>query len=147
MIDLHCHFLPGIDDGAQTLADGIALAQPAVADGITYSMMTPPIASGRFQNTRSTIETAFRDCRLALRTARVPLSIGMAAEVRLSPDIVALLSQNELAFLGELDGHRIMLLEFTPSHIPPGADKLIERLLKERVRPLIAHPDRNPDVV
>src|SRR5258708_15303818 len=141
MIDLHCHFLPGIDDGAQTLADGIALAQAAVADGITYSVMTPHIDPGRYQNTRSTIETAFRDFRLALRKARVPLHIGMAAEVRLSPDIVALLSQNELAFLGELDGHRIMLLEFPHSHIPPGADKLIERLLKERIKPLIAHPE------
>src|SRR5258708_34667831 len=147
MIDLHCHFLPGIDDGAQALAAGLALAQAAVADGIAYSVMTPHLDPGRYPNTRSTIEKAFKDFQLALRPARVPLHIGMAAEVRLSPDIVALLRQNELAFLGELDGQRIMLLEFPHSHIPPGADKLIERLLKERVRPLIAHPDRNPDVV
>lgn len=147
MIDLHCHFLPGIDDGAQTLADGLALAQAAVADGITYSVMTPHIDPGRYPNTRSTIEKAFKDFRLALRTARVPLHIGMAAEVRLSPDIVALLSQNEVAFLGELDGHRIILLEFPHSQITPGAEKLIERLLKDRIRPLIAHPERNQDVI
>ena len=147
MIDLHCHFLPGIDDGAQTLADGLALAQAAVADGITYSVMTPHIDPGRYPNTRSTIERAFKHFRLALRTARVPLHIGMAAEVRLSPDIVGLLSQNEVPFLGELDGHSIILLEFPHSHITPGADKLIERLLKDRIRPLIAHPERNQDVI
>jgi protein-tyrosine phosphatase len=147
MIDLHCHFLPGIDDGAQNLADGLALAQAAVADGITYSVMTPHIHPGRYENTRSSIELAFKDFRSALRKARVPLHIGMAAEVRLSPDIVALLSQNEVPFLGELDGYKIILLEFPHNQITPGADKLIERLLKQRIRPLIAHPERNQDVI
>src|SRR2546423_15055907 len=147
MIDLHCHFLPGIDDGAPTLADGLALAQAAVADGITYSVMTPHMHPGRYENTRSTIEKAFKDFRLALRKARVALHIGMAAEVRLSPDIVALLSQNEVPFLGEVDGHRIILLEFPHTQITPGADKLIERLLKHNIRPLIAHPERNQDVM
>jgi len=147
MIDLHCHFLPGIDDGAPTLADGLALAQAAVADGITYSVMTPHIHPGRYENTRSTIEKAFKDFRLALRQARVALHIGMAAEVRVSPDIVALLSRNEVPFLGELDGHRIILLEFPHTQITPGADKLIERLLKHNIRPLIAHPERNQDVI
>jgi len=147
MIDLHCHFLPGIDDGAQNLADGLALAQAAAADGITYSMMTPHILPGRYDNTRSSIEQAFKDFRLALRKARIPLHIGMAAEVRLSPDIIALLSQNEVPFLGELDGYRIMLLEFPHTQITPGADKLVERLLKYGIRPLIAHPERNQDVI
>src|SRR5438045_621069 len=127
MIDLHCHFLPGIDDGAQTLADGLALAQAAVADGITYSVMTPHIDPGRYENTRSTIEKAFTDFRLALRQARVALHIGMAAEVRVSPDIVALLSQNEVPFLGELDGHRISLLELPHTQITPGSPQLMDQ--------------------
>src|SRR5207248_6336732 len=109
--------------------------------------MTPHIHPGRYENTRSTIEKAFKDFRLALRKARVALHIGMAAEVRVSPDIVALLSQNEVPFLGELDGHRIILLEFPHTQITPGADKLIERLLQHNIRPLIAHPERNQDVM
>src|ERR1039458_9490472 len=112
MIDLHCHFLPGIDDGAQNLADGLALAQAAVADGITYSVMTPHIHPGIYENTRGSIEQVFKDFRSALRKARIPLHIGMAAEVRLSPDIVGLLRQNEVPFLGELNGYKIILLEF-----------------------------------
>jgi len=147
MIDLHCHFLPGIDDGAPTLADGLAMAQVAVADGITYSVMTPHIHPGRYENTRTTIERAFKDFRLALRKAHVALHIGMAAEVRLSSDIVALLDENEVPFLGELDGYRIMLLEFPHTQITPGADKLVERLLKHKIKPLIAHPERNEDVM
>jgi len=147
VIDLHCHFLPGIDDGAQTLEDGLALAQAAVDDGITYSVLTPHINPGRYENTRSSIERSFREFRLALRKARIPLQIGMAAEVRLSPDIVELLRQNEVPFLGELDGYKIILLEFPETHIPPGADKLVDRLLQDGIRPLIAHPERNRDVM
>lgn len=147
MIDLHCHFLPGIDDGPQTLADGLALAQAAAADGISYAVMTPHIHPGRYENTRSSIEAAFRDFRFALRKAHVPLHIGMAAEVRLSPDIVALLARNEVPFLGELEGYRILLLEFPHTQITPGADKLIGRLLRQGIRPLIAHPERNQDVL
>ncbi len=147
MIDLHCHFLPAIDDGAANLADALALAKAAADNGITYSVMTPHIIPGRYDNTRSTVEHAFRQFRLALRKARIPLHIGMAAEVRLSPDVLALLEQDELPFLGELDGYRIILLEFPHTHIPPGADKLVARLLERRVRPLIAHPERNLDVM
>jgi protein-tyrosine phosphatase len=147
MIDLHCHFLPGIDDGAQTLADGLAMAQAAADDGTTYSVMTPHISPGCYENTRSSIELAFKAFRAALRKARIPLHIGMAAEVRLSPEIVTLLGQDEVPFLGEMDGYKIILLEFPHTHIPPGADKLVERLLKQKIRPLIAHPERNQDVI
>src|SRR5207248_733063 len=110
-------------------------------------VLTPHIHPGRYENTRSTIEKAFKDFRLALRKARVALHIGMAAEVRLSPDIVALLRCNEVPFLGELNGHRIILLEFPHTQITPGADKLVERLLQHNIRPLIAHPERNQDVI
>ena len=147
MIDLHCHFLPGIDDGAETLEDGLALARAAAADGTTFSMLTPHVHPGRYENTRSSIEKCFGDFRLALRKARVPLHIGMAGEVRLSADVVDLLERDEVPFLGELHGHRIILLEFPHNQITPGADKLVERLLKQGIRPLIAHPERNQDVI
>jgi protein-tyrosine phosphatase len=147
MIDLHCHFLPGIDDGAETLEDALALARAAADDGIIYAVMTPHIHPGRYENTRSSIEGVFRIYKAALRKACIPLHIGMAAEVRLSPEIVALLTQNEVPFLGRMDGYNIILLEFPHSHIPLGADKLVERLLKHNIRPLIAHPERNKDVM
>lgn len=147
MIDLHCHFLPGIDDGAPTLVEGLAMAQAAADDGTVFSVMTPHINPGCYENTRTSIEQAFKTFRTALRKARIPLHIGMAAEVRLSPDIDTLLGQDEVPFLGEMDGYKILLLEFPHTHIPLGADKFVERLMKRRIRPLIAHPERNQDVM
>jgi protein-tyrosine phosphatase len=147
VIDLHCHLLPGIDDGAQTLADGLAMAQAAADDDTIYAVMTPHIIPGTYENRRSTIEQAFKAFKMALRKARIPLHIGMAAEVRLSPEILTLLEENELPFLGEIDGFKIILLEFPHTNIPLGADKLIDRLLQRKIRPLIAHPERNQDVM
>lgn len=147
MIDIHCHLLPGIDDGAKSFDQALLMARAAVADGIRFSVMTPHIHPGRYDNTRIIIERATRDFRRKLRQARIPLQIGMAAEVRLSPEILALLEEDEIPFYGELNGFRLMLLEFPHSHIPPGADKLVDKLLERRIRPIIAHPERNKDIM
>ena len=56
---------------------------------------------------------------------------------------LTMLERDQIPFLGVLDGYRIMLLEFPHSHIPPGADRLVEKLLAMNVRPVIAHPERN----
>lgn len=147
MIDIHCHLLPGIDDGARTLAEALDMARAAVANGIKYSVMTPHLHPGRYENTRTTIEAALVDFQNALRREEIPLECGAAAEVRLSPEILPLMEQNELAFLGEMDGYRILLLEFPHSHIPLGADNLVKKLLDNKIRPIIAHPERNKDVI
>ncbi|MDH3273559.1 MAG: capsular biosynthesis protein [Gammaproteobacteria bacterium] len=147
MIDLHCHLLPGIDDGANTLAESLDMARIAVGNGIDRAVMTPHLHPGRYENTRSSIEQPLREFRAALRREQIALEISVAAEVRLSPEILPLLEQDELPFLGEMAGYRIMLLEFPHSHIPLGADNLIKKLLARKIRPIIAHPERNKDVI
>ena len=147
MIDIHCHLLPGIDDGAKTLAQALDMARAAVADGIDYAVMTPHLHPGRYENTRSSTEEPLREFREALRKEQIALEIGVAAEVRLAIEILPWLEQDEVPFLGEMDGYRIMLLEFPHSHISHGADNLIQKLLDKKIRPIIAHPERNKDVI
>ena len=55
MIDLHCHLLPGIDDGATDLEDALAMARVACADGITTLACTPHIYPGLYDNTAEII--------------------------------------------------------------------------------------------
>lgn len=50
MLDLHCHILPGIDDGAHTLDDSIAMAEKAISQGITHLMCTPHHNNGKYSN-------------------------------------------------------------------------------------------------
>ncbi len=147
MIDLHCHYLPAIDDGSPSMADSLELARAAVADGITHAAMTPHIHSGRYDNTRTSVEAVTVQFRKALKEANIPLQIFPAGEVRLSADIIDLLDQDEMPFLGTYDGFRVVLLEFPYAQIPLGTEKLVRWLLANQVRPLIAHPERNKAVM
>jgi len=147
MIDIHCHLLPGIDDGPDTMAQAIALARCAIENGITHSVVTPHIHPGRYQNDRLKIQASYLAFKEALAVENIPLQLGFAAEVRLSPEIPELLSEESIPFYGEVKGEKIMLLELPHSHVPPGSDRLVEWLIKNGVRPLIAHPERNKGIM
>ncbi len=147
MIDLHCHYLPGIDDGAQTLEESLGLAKAAVAAGITTAVMTPHVHPGRYENTRSSIAALCAAFQQVLSHQQISLEIRAGGEVRISAEIMQMVEDDEIPFLGAADGYRIMLLEFPHSHLLLGADKLVSWLLARRIRPLIAHPERNKEVM
>lgn len=147
MIDLHCHYLPGIDDGAQTLAQALELASAAVDDGITHAVLTPHVHPGVFENRRSGIAVAVERFRMELVASGIPLGISAGGEVRVGPEVMELLAAGELPFVGEHHGRRVLLLELPHGQVPVGADRLTAWLLKRNVLPLIAHPERNKDVM
>ena len=147
MIDLHCHLLPGIDDGPQTLAEALEMARIAVANGIEEAHVTPHLHPGRWDNDLPKIAAAVESYRAALATAGIPLEIGFAAEVRLDYEILPLIEAGRVPFLGTLEGYQVLLLEFPHSHVPVGADKFVAWLLERNIRPLIAHPERNKDLM
>ena len=147
MIDVHCHLLPGIDDGAETLQDSLILAEHAVASGIKKAIVTPHYIPGRFENTLEGIRQHALRFRQELAARRIPLEIGFAAEVHISAEVLDLENTGALPVLGTVDGYRILLLELPDSHIPPGTDKMVAWLLSRKIRPLIAHPERNKDVM
>ena len=147
MIDLHCHYLPGIDDGAQTLDESLALARAAVADGITHAVMTPHVHAGVFDNRAPGIMRAVEQFRAALALRGIPLAISPGGEVRIGSEVIELLASGDIPFLGRLRGERVMLLELPHGSVPVGADRLTAWLRKQGVLPLIAHPERNKDVM
>lgn len=147
MIDLHCHLLPGVDDGPETMDEAVALCRHAVASGITHSVVTPHVHPGRYENDAHSIRAVVSELRAALLNEDVPLQLGCSGEVRISPEILPMVMAGQIPFHGEWDGHRVMLLEFPHSHILPGTDKLVKWLLQRNILPMIAHPERNKDVM
>ena len=143
MIDLHCHLLPGIDDGPDTLEQALELAQIAVSNGIQSCVVTPHVHPGRYENNAQSIASEVEKFRDALAEANIDLNIAAAGEVRLSAEILDMFAQQQLPFLGEWQGQQVMLLELPHSHVPPGSDKLVKWLMDRGIRPMIAHPERN----
>lgn len=147
MIDLHCHLLPGIDDGPEDLATALRLARHAVVAGIRISVVTPHMHPGRYANRAANIRAAAAGFQQSLDAEGIALKILCSAEVRLDHEILSWVGEEQIPYLGHWQGERVMLLEFPHSHVPVGADKLVAWLLKQGIRPMIAHPERNKDVL
>jgi len=147
MIDLHCHLLPGIDDGPKTLQEALQMAEYAVEQGIQHSVLTPHIQPGCYDNDVVSIQAAYQDFQMALDDHSIPLKISMAAEVRVCAELPQLISQNKIPFIGVWENKKVLLLEFPHDHIPMGADKLVAWLIARDIIPLIAHPERNQAIL
>jgi protein-tyrosine phosphatase len=147
VIDLHCHLLPGIDDGARDLDEALALARVAVDAGIRHAVVTPHVHPGRYDNHRDGIARACEAFRQVLDIAGIPLRVSPGAEVRVSEQVLLQARQGVLPTIGEWEGRPVVLLEFPHGHIPPGSEKLTAFLLRQGYQPIIAHPERNKDVI
>ncbi len=140
MIDLHCHVLPGIDDGPRTLEDSVALARAARTAGITTLVATPHV-SRDYPNTASTIADGVRTVNAALRREGVEVEVVGGAEVALPWG--ADLDPGELRAL-RLGGGPWLLVECPLS---PGAGDvapLLRALQAAGHRIVLAHPERSP---
>ncbi len=139
MIDLHCHLLPGIDDGAPTLETSLAMARIAVADGITKIYCTPHIYPGLYENTGPDIKHRVSMLQLILRDKGIALELSFGADVHLVPEVPAGLADGRIPTLG---GTRYLLLE--PSHhvCPPRFKESVFALIAAGYVPVITHPER-----
>jgi protein-tyrosine phosphatase len=146
MIDLHCHILPNIDDGAKSVDESLGLISLAIEQGVTRMVATPHIHLGIFDNNLLSISAAFAVLSSALAQANLTVEIRTAAEVRIAPEIMPFIEQQQLPFVGRYEQHHVLLLELPSSHIPPGSDKLVSWLLANNVLPMIAHPERNREL-
>ncbi len=147
MIDLHCHLLPGIDDGPKSIEESLDMARHAANAGITKIVTTPHIIPGRYDNSLASIQPVFENLKAAIKEQAIPVEISFAAEIRIDPVIIDMVNNDILPVLGEYEGERIILLEFPHTHIPPGCEDLIRWLADKGVRVMIAHPERNGSVL
>lgn len=139
MIDLHCHMLPGIDDGAPDLEVALAMARCAIDDGITLTACTPHIYPGLYENDRPGIEAAIAALREALREAGIPLALSIGADTHLAPDLVGGIRSGRIPTLG---GSRYLLFE-PPHHVaPPRFEESVFNLMAAGYVPVITHPER-----
>lgn len=146
MLDLHCHLLPGVDDGPETLDEALDMARLAVDDGIRISVLTPHLYADR-PIPRHELQAAFDSYAAQLKSQDIPLEVHLGCEAHLSPELLDLIADDQVPFVGQVDGYRILLVEFPHQMIPLGSDKLLTVLLRQKIRPLIAHPERNAAVM
>ncbi|HSZ14925.1 MAG TPA: CpsB/CapC family capsule biosynthesis tyrosine phosphatase [Solirubrobacteraceae bacterium] len=140
MIDLHCHVLPGIDDGPETIEDSLALVRVAVAAGIETIVATPHV-NARTPNDAATIARLVGELNVRLADERLALTVRPGAEIAITQ--LSEIEPGELARLG-LGGGRWLLVEPPFSQVAPGLQEMIVQLLRDGHRVVLAHPERCP---
>ncbi|MFD2308321.1 tyrosine-protein phosphatase [Enterococcus termitis] len=141
MIDLHCHILPGIDDGAKTIDDALDMARMAVKQGITHILCTPHHNNGKYDNPAGQVISCVAVLQEELDQRNIPLSLFEGQEVRIAGNIMEQIRENKLLF-ADLD-NRYLLIEFPTNDIPAYAEQLFFELLETGHIPIIVHPERN----
>ncbi len=140
MIDLHCHVLPGVDDGPGTLEGSLELARAAAADGTTTLVATPHVSSA-YPTTAHRMETGVESLNRELIRVGVPIEVLPGAEV--APALVAGLPDSELERLRLGDG-RHLLLEAPLEAVGTELEETIRGLQGRGYGILLAHPERCP---
>jgi protein-tyrosine phosphatase len=140
MIDLHSHILPGLDDGARTLADSVDIAWAALKDGITADAGTPHVRDD-WPTGAGDDGTAGPELRPSSRRPESRWRCGPGGEIAL--DWAVKLPAEELRRFG-LGGSRYLLVE-TPYHAgwPLQLPDVLLSLRDRGFAPVLAHPERN----
>src|SRR5580700_8304775 len=133
MIDIHCHILPGLDDGAESLEISCAMAEMAIADGVTRIIGTPhsnqdhPFIPELVKQRRDELQELFEG-RLTFATGcDFHLSFENLQEIRHDPERFTLNQKNYL------------LVEFADFSIPPSLDQALHDLQLAGLCPIITH--------
>jgi protein-tyrosine phosphatase len=143
VIDLHTHVLPGLDDGARSPEEARALALDAAGQGVSVLAATPHVRDD-YPTTPDEMEEAVAEVRADFANHGVPVEVLHGAEVDLS--LLWAIPPEELRRLTIAQTGRYLLLEFPYRGWPFALDTAVRRLVELGVVPLLAHPERNPDV-
>lgn len=136
--DMHSHFIPGIDDGAQTLEDSVQLITEMYNIGYKKVITTPHIMSDGYRNTPEIILGGLEKVRTALQITGIPVEIKAAAEYYLDYDFEKKLDEGKLLTFG----NNYLLFEISYMNPPDNLYHIIFKMQTLGYKPVLAHPER-----
>ncbi|HYM89665.1 MAG TPA: CpsB/CapC family capsule biosynthesis tyrosine phosphatase [Nitrospiraceae bacterium] len=144
MVDLHCHILPNVDDGAASLDEALAMARFCAADGTTHIFATPHCH--RYVHLlRADVIPRVAQLNRQLESAKIPVTILPGSEIQVT-DTTAYRREFEAGLYCHLgDGRAFTLLEFNwaRDQYPSDAVALIGWIRAQSMTPILAHPERH----
>ena len=139
MIDLHCHRLPSIDDGASDLQISLQMARMFVADGVRVVACTPHILPGLYHNTGPGIRAAVAQLKTALTQEGIELTLVSGSDAHIAGDFISGLKTGRVLSLAD---SRYVLVE-PPHHVaPPRLEQFFFDVQAAGYVPVLTHPER-----
>jgi protein-tyrosine phosphatase len=148
--DIHCHILPGIDDGAKNLDDSLAMARLAAEEGTATIIATPHQLGSFGRNRGDEIRRRVIELQQHLEHEGIPIKVLPGADVRIESGMFRGLQSGDVLTLG--DHRRHVLLEL-PHDIYLPLEPILDELARHGITGILSHPERNegimrrPDIV
>jgi protein-tyrosine phosphatase len=137
VIDIHSHILPGLDDGAKTLEDSIAMVKMAAAAGTT-DIVASPHANQEYQFDPLVVKRRISELQAAVGDKP---RIYYGCDFHLTPENIDDAIHAHERYSINHKGY--LLVEFSDFYIPKTADEIFARLMGAHMRPIVTHPERN----
>lgn len=138
-VDLHCHYVPGIDDGVKTLDEGVELCTRLHQLGFERVVATPHIRTAMFENRRHNLLPTFNAFTEHAAVHDNMPNLGLGAEHFLDDIFWELVRRDEHV---PYPGGMAILVEFSPRQLPMGLEQQLFELQVAGLTPVIAHPER-----
>ena len=148
LVDIHVHILPGLDDGAKTRNDAIAMATIAAKCGTSRIVATPhvdPLLLSPGCTQVEIIRRAVKSFQESLETYNLSIKILPGMETAITPDLVGYVNRGEVMTIA--DRGKYILVELPFQTIPSYAEEEIFNMAASGYIPIIAHPERNAEVI
>lgn len=139
-VDVHCHLIPGIDDGSKSWEQSLAMARMAVADGIRTIVVTPHQLGSYAHNYGQLIRTRTEELQQFLDAQQVPLRVLPGADVRIEASMFKLLRAGQALTLADRGRH--VLLEL-PHELYFPMEDVLDELRRAGLVGILSHPERN----
>lgn len=136
--DVHSHFIPGIDDGAKTIDDSIALIQGIIELGYTKIITTPHIMCDYYKNTPEIIKSGAKDVQNALKDRGIKIDFSAAAEYNLDAEFEDKIEAEELLTFGK----NYVLFELPFFAEPQNLSTAVFKMQTKDYQPILAHVER-----
>ncbi len=138
--DIHCHLIPGIDDGAQSWDETLAMARLAADDGTRTIIVTPHQLGAYRQNHGDLIRDRTVELQQVLDEHGIDLQVLAGGDVRIEDDIVASIVAGEVLTLADRGKH--VLLEL-PHELYFPLEPILNALDRVGLKGILSHPERN----
>ena len=138
--DMHSHFIPGIDDGAATIEDSLALVRAMHELGYQKVITTPHIMADTYRNSAETILPGLEKLRAMVAEQKIPIQVEAAAEYYIDGDLESKITSRQILTFS----HKYVLFEMTFIGEPPNLGRVIFELQLGQYKPVLAHVERYP---
>ncbi len=138
-VDLHAHWVPGVDDGVPSFGDALAVCQGLGQLGYAHLVVTPHIRTAMFPNEPEGLREAFEALVPGLREAGVTLRLSLAAEHFFDDVLLERVAGGRLL---PYPGGRAFLVELPDEPLLPMLERWFFQLRVRGLRPVLAHPER-----